>query len=269
MLTPSQLTHFNVFGFVPLRGLISQDEINTFNEEIQLKLESTLRYTGPREEVKYCSWSSLGAQTPLLASLIEDERFLSIAEQILGENCIGRSCNSGSYINNTNWHPDCRDFNVRMIKFPIYLQSLNGETGALRFIAGSHRPPLHHDVEYIDRSDIMGPPTYICETEPGDAFLFDTHMWHASWGGSLDRRMVSLIYIDDARSPEEEAALRNEADITNRTRVGMGKNTFENPTSEYPPEWLANPDDNPVRQRWIDWLHKYNYINIFHDASAS
>ena len=138
MLTPSQLAHFNVFGFVPLRGLISQDEINTFNEEIQLKLESTLRYTGPREEVKYCSWSSLGAQTPLLASLIEDERFLSIAEQILGENCIGRSCNSGSYINNTNWHPDCSDFNVRMIKFPIYLQSLNGDNGALRFIAGSH-----------------------------------------------------------------------------------------------------------------------------------
>ena len=46
------------------------------------------------------------------------------------------------------------------------------------------------------------------------------------------------------------------------------KNTFENPTSEYPPEWLANPDNNPVRQRWIDWLHKYNYINIFQDAEA-
>ena len=94
-------------------------------------------------------------------------------------------------------------------------------------------------------------------------------MWHASWGGSLDRRMISIIYIDDARNQEEEEALRNEADITNRTRVSMGKKTYENPTQEYPPEWLANPDNNPKRQRWIDWLHKYDYINIFEDASAS
>ena len=80
--------------------------------------------------------------------------------------------------------------------------------------------------------------------------------------------MISIIYIDDARNPEEEKALRNEADITNRTRVSLGKSTYENTTSEYPPEWLANPNNNPKRQRWIDWLNKYDYITIFEDATA-
>ncbi len=50
MLTEHQLTHFNTFGFVPLRGLFSKEEIDKFNDEFQLKLESTLRYTGPAEE---------------------------------------------------------------------------------------------------------------------------------------------------------------------------------------------------------------------------
>ena len=55
MLTEHQLAHFNTFGFVPLRGLFSKDEIDNFNDEFQLKLESTLRCTGlAKDPAKYC-----------------------------------------------------------------------------------------------------------------------------------------------------------------------------------------------------------------------
>jgi len=173
MITKHQLNLYNIFGFVPLRKFFSQAETKVFNEEIQLKLESTLRYTEPQNKKQYCSWSNLGPQTPHLAALIEDERILSVAEQILGPNCIGRSCNSGSYIHNTGWHPDCRDFNVRLIKFAIYIQSLNEENGALRFIIGSHKPPLHHEINKTDYTNIKGIPAFICNSNPGDIFIFN------------------------------------------------------------------------------------------------
>ena len=154
MLTEHQLTHFNTFGFVPLRGLFSKDEIKIFNDEFQLKLESTLRYTGPHEEpAKYCSWSSLGSETPHLAKIIEDPRLLSIAEQLLGEDCVMRSCNSGSYVNDTPWHPDSCNFHERTIKFPIYLQSLDENNGALRLIPGSYRKSFHNNIMKFNPSE--------------------------------------------------------------------------------------------------------------------
>ena len=285
MLTPHQLTYFKTFGFVPLRGIFSPDEIKTFNDEFQLKLETTLRYTATKDEpIKYCSWSNLGNETPHLAALIDDPRIVSIAEQLLGNDCAGLSCNSGSFINNTAWHPDCRNFNAQDIKFPIYLQPLDEETGALRFIPGSHKKPFHDEIIKFGPSGfkdqntpegkraIKDTPAYICKTEPGDAFVFDCHLWHASWGGIsgiTDRRLVTLIYEKNPTTPDEEQAIRGEVKINYDTRANLAKNTYNNPPPEYPPEWLANPGNDPRRQRWIDYLHKWRYIEIFHDATAS
>ena len=282
MLTDHQLTYFNTFGFVPFRGIFSPDEIKIFNDEFQLKLESTLRYTAPADEpIKYCSWTNLGKETPHLAALIEDPRIVSIAEQLLGNDCAGLSCNSGSFINNTPWHPDCRNFKAHDIKFPIYLQPLDEETGALRFIPGSHRKSFHDEIikygpsgfEDRNTSDgnlrIKDTPAYICKTEPGDAFVFDCHLWHASWGASIDKRLVSLIYEKKPTTPEEEEAVLGEVKINYDTRANLAKNTYKNPPPEYPPEWLANPGNDPRRQCWIDYLHKFKYIEIFQDEAAS
>ena len=54
MITKHQLNLYNIFGFVPLRKFFSQAETKVFNEEIQLKLESTLRYTEPQNKKQYC-----------------------------------------------------------------------------------------------------------------------------------------------------------------------------------------------------------------------
>ena len=276
MLTAHQLTHFNTFGFLPLRGLFSPGEIETFKEEFKSKLETTRRYTEPEDTPpQVISWTNLGAQTPLLATLIEDPRIVSIAEQIMGEDCVGISCNSISYVNDTAWHADDYNFHMHDLKFLFYLQPVDGDSGALRVIPGSHKKVFHKEIAkydgltgYDDAENRLGTerikegPAYICDVEPGDGFIFDSHVWHASCGGSTDRRTFSIVYSGNPKNAEEGRALTEYLHITNEIRTSIAETTFDSPSPEYPLEWLDNPEQNPRRQRWIDWLHKWRFTEI-------
>ena len=279
MLTKRQLLHFNTFGFVPLQGLFSKDEIEIFNDEFQIKLESTLRFTGPKDDpAQYSSWSNLTSETPHLAKLLEDPCLLSIAEQMLGDDCCIVSCNAGSYVNDTRWHPDSYNFHAHTIKFLIYLQSLDETNGALRLIPGSHKQPFHDAIirfnpsGFDDEEPLKGDatkdiPAYICKLELGDVFIFDSHIWHASWGGNTDRRMLSPIYIKNPKTSEEADAIRELVKNIYEVRERLAKNTYAKRQPEYPLEWLANPDNDPRRQRWIDFLHKWGFIEIYQDEA--
>ena len=111
------------------------------------------------------------------------------------------------------------------------------DTGCLRLIPGSHRPPLHDDLTVlrtqrtmqavaagrssaaalerlreegvdVDRPGFGVPPkdvpAYAAESRPGDVVMFDQHTYHASFGGRSGRRMLTLNYTT---VPETEAAL--------------------------------------------------------------
>ncbi len=275
MLTEHQQTYFETFGFLPLRGLFSPREVETFKEEFKLKMETTRRFTGPQDAPpEIVSWTNLGAETPLLASLIEDSRIVSIAEQLLGEDCVGLSCNSISYVNDTAWHGDNYNFAMHSIKFLFYMQPVSADSGALRVITGSHKKLFHDEVTgyglagYDDAKNRLGTeriqegPAFICDVEPGEPVVFDSHIWHASCGGSTDRRTFSITYSANPKTTEEEEALLEYLHITNEIRTSLAKTTFESPSPEYPLEWLENPENDPRRQRWIDWLHKWQFTEI-------
>ena len=264
MLTEQQVSHFNTYGFVILRQWLNPDELNTINAEVELRLSSTKRYTSPDDESAYMSWPNLGPETPFLAGLPEDPRIYSTAEQLYGEDAVGLSCNAGSFVNETRWHPDADDFQLNGFKFAIYLQPLAADDGALRFIPGSHRRPFHDEVHRnIGKSadHVCAVPAYSCETEPGDVVAFDFHLWHASWGGSTDRRMVSIIFIKNPHTPEEEQATRRAAAGNVQLRATLARNTFDAPGPEYHPHWLKNPRKSPKRQHWIDRMGKLGYLD--------
>ena len=276
MLTDHQLTFFNTFGFLPLRGLFSAPEIETFKEEFKSKLETTRRFTESEDAPsQVISWTNLGAQTPLLATLIEDPRIVSIAEQLLGEDCIGISCNSISYVNDTAWHADDYNYHMHDLKFLFYLQPVDADSGALRVIPGSHKKLFHQNIAkydgltgYDDAKNRLGTdrikegPGCVCEVEPGDPVVFDSHIWHASCGGSTDRRTFSITYSGNPKTEEEETALKEYLHIANEIRTSLAEKTFETPSPEYPLEWLDNPEGNPRRQRWINWLNKWRFTEI-------
>jgi hypothetical protein len=266
MLTQSQIIQFEVFGFVVLEGVFTSDELRTITSEFDLGLAWATANTERRGIRKQFNWSNLGPDTPFLASLLEDTRFLGSAEQLLGRDVIGRTCNSNSFDGDrTEWHPDADNPARRGLKFASYLQPLDEKTGALRLISGSHKEPLHSDIKRIafkesnkgvvDEGglDVDEMPAYVARSEPGDVVAFDSRIWHASWGGGVDRRMCSVNYFAAPKTPEEEASM----DEIKAAEAGLVKSF---PLIERPQHWIANPDGSPIRQRWIDFLRHWGFI---------
>ena len=93
MLTSHQLTYYKTFGVLILRDFLKSDEIAKINSEFESKLTNTLRSTTTPGHRNYVSWPNLGPDTPYSGSLLEDERICNIAEQLLGGEIYGVSCN--------------------------------------------------------------------------------------------------------------------------------------------------------------------------------
>ena len=274
MLTELQATQFEVFGFVALRGLLKPHEIESIDSEVDIGLANAERATERQSFRKQLNWWNFGPDTPYLASLMEDPRFHGTAQQLLGDDVVGSFSASNSFSGDrTDWHPDATQPHWRGLKFGIYPQPLDENTGALRLIPGSHKEPMHSDFRRIRlRESLARPgaeidesglsveevPAYVGRVEPGDVVVFDNHTWHGSYGGGEDRRLVTMGYFAAPATPEEEAAARKQVEA----EIGARK-TF--PLLTRHRHWLANQDGSPVRQHWIDTLRRCGFI----DAQAS
>ncbi len=266
MLTNSQVTQFEVFGFLVLKGMLTPREIEKACNDFDIGLASAqegMDRSGIRGQL---NWSNLRPETPFLASLLEDQRFFEIAQQILGEDSVGCYANSNSFDGDrTEWHPDTVHPDWRGIKFAFYLQPLKRTSGALRFIPGSHKEPLLSDIKKvalkesndgaIDTSglNVDEVPAFAAESEPGDVVLFDNHTWHASYGGGKNRRMCSLGYFASPKTRWQDAAVKSM--VESETQL----------VSKFPhrarhPHWLSNNSGDPVRARWIASLRKFGFV---------
>ena len=83
MLTEQQVSHFNTFGFLIFRQLFSPDELKTISAEFEHTLTSAYRHD-PFDGTHRHWVRTIGAETPFLASLLEDPRFCKPTEQLYG-----------------------------------------------------------------------------------------------------------------------------------------------------------------------------------------
>ena len=284
MLTQAQVGYFNAFGVLILRNVLSVEEVHKLNAEFDAKLATTTDAKSKAEKSLSMSWPNLGPDTPFTGSLLEDSRIIEIVDSIYTDGFYGISCNASSKSGDTAWHPDSNFRRMHGIKVVTYLQPLNGNNGALRVIPGSHSYPLHDDIKQIEVRkpkhdglerdtkvtnadsdsdtgfDICEVPAFICSVNPGDIIVFDFRVWHASTGGSNDRRMLSMIFIKQAVSPEEDEAINEQVLLSRKVRAARAKETFDKLRPEYHPDWIANRDNRPRRQRWIDWMREKRYF---------
>ena len=136
-----QLNYFDTFGFLVLKNLFSINEINEisnkFNDAmIDLKMNEG---SGP---VYNKNKLLMQEDTPFLASLIDQDRILNTAEQLIRRAVIGISVTGHYFMSDTHWHSDNYSLEYEGVKFLIYLDSLNESNGALRVMPGSHLDPL-------------------------------------------------------------------------------------------------------------------------------
>jgi ectoine hydroxylase-related dioxygenase (phytanoyl-CoA dioxygenase family) len=268
VLTDQQIRHFEVFGFIILRNLLTSEEIAAARKEHDEGLERARATTQSRGIRKQFNWTNLGPESPFLGSLLEDVRFLNRAEQLLDGEVIGQYANSNVFSSDrTEWHPDTRDLSRRGLKFAFYLEPLDQQTGALRFIPGSHKAPFHTDIGKISLKEsnngVIDPngfeidemPSFIAKSEPGDVVAFDGRVWHASWGGRTNRRMCSVGYFAAPTSTEEEDCVRRIAE----GEVGLVE-AF--PLIRRPDYWITNADGNPIRTKWITQLRIFGFLGL-------
>jgi hypothetical protein len=268
-LSAAEVTQFRIFGFLVLRSYFSPAEVARLDGEFTRGFESP--YAGMPFDGTAHHWALMTtAATPFYASLLEDPRFVGVAEQLYGVDVIGVMCDANRFIDDTIWHADTPGVHHYGLKFTFYLQPLRADAGALRVVPGSHARSFHEAMQRFmneARPDIAEIPAYVFESQPGDVIAYDLRLWHASLGGFKDRRHCSLFYFNDPKTPEERAAM-HEQDLLVRAhfaeiqrsrphRNGDGP-AYESPM--FDATWLENREGSQRRARWIQRLRELGFF---------
>ena len=224
MLTPEQLQHFDVFGFLCLRQIFSPEEMREITEAAdQLWLEDR---GGEPDDGRPQSLGRFVEHSPRLLDLAEDDRIFGVASDLLGPGFLwsGSEGNKdGADDGEHNWHadrPGAAETEYRRLKMMVYLAPTTRDQGALRVIPGSHRMPFHEwlwplqahhfkDGTVGDSFGLDGGEEVPCcplETMPGDVVYFHHSLFHSAYGKFPERRYVAFKFVTP---PDTEAKLRS------------------------------------------------------------
>ena len=264
MLSDAQVSHFHTFGFVVLPGYLGADELAGLRQEFTAVMEDAYRATPFDGSARH--WLPLlTPKAPILSAMAEDPRFFGVAEQLLGEVLL-LTADANRYVADTLWHHDGDD--VSGVKFMIYFDALDADTGALRLIPGSNhrgfsaRLGAHFDIVARDGTDVAG---HACVTRPGDVIAFDYPTWHASFGGSDDRQMCTIEYY---RCPDDDAgaaAIREHvATIATLTKKAFVRDGYP----FYDDDWIADRT-SATRSALIDRMADVGVFEAAQDESLS
>lgn len=259
-LSQSQLHFFKTFGYVVLRGLLTRDDLDIIERQHRDGLAAAF----PDEpfDGKVGQWTRMAnEETPFFASLNEDPRFLAPAQQIGGEDILGNGTDAHFAMGNTGWHsdtgwqPGSEDLQLG-VKYHFHLDAVTSETGALRFIPGSHLlkgPQRQEFGEAVEKPPTEDVPCQPVPTQPGDVIAFDIRTWHASVGGKPGRRTCNVEYFRNPDTSEGAEKLREIGRLEANSR-----NAHE---YTYPKNWLANPHGSALRRRWIDRYLEIGFLD--------
>ena len=257
-LTSFQLAHYKTFGFIRIKEVLNENELKVITSEFADGLEAAHKYTPGVGASAQLQWSNLKPEFPFIASLIEDSRICGVAEQLIGDDAIPVFSNSNRWVANTPWHPDTPYLELKGVKIACYLQSVRSNSGAIRFVPGSHKSEFNEEISALlkqSNPDLKDVPSYVCDSDPGDIIAFDNRLYHSAIGTSEDNRQLTMNFIE---TPKTTNAEKENQDLKS-VSIKQYSNTNA-PPPHYAPEWAANLSGNDRRQRSIDWLKSVGLI---------
>jgi Phytanoyl-CoA dioxygenase (PhyH) len=203
MITISSIDveQFRTQGFVLLRCAFEPERLSS---EVDRALEDSRRGTFSAEAG---GGTITGRYVPMMCertpqSLLLLDRFEPVAQALLGARVLPTRAKGVLYADASPWHRDSTH-DVSSVGLAAYLESLAGDNGALRVVAGSHRP----EYRTLSRESLPLDCGQVIETEPGDVIAFDEHLLHSSSGGR-NRRQWRIDYVLDPVGVEDEARVR-------------------------------------------------------------
>jgi hypothetical protein len=268
MLAPAQIDHYQTFGFVVLYGLLGPERVARLGAEVDAALRDAYAATYDERVIDGISGHYLpmaARRTPVSASLVcDDPVLLDAAEQLLGGPAIPECPEGVLYFAEAGWHND-DGIGVTGVKFATYFDPLDVETGALRFLPGSHTPEQtarlaayrSRQPPSVEGGDGSGYPGYVASSRPGDVIAFDLHTWHASFGGR-DRLAWAAIYLRRPDSDEErDRTLRSLTDSFEQAFRGFDRD-------RYPiwRDWLADAHRHPQRSPIVERMRAAGILDL-------
>ncbi|MFJ9626771.1 phytanoyl-CoA dioxygenase family protein [Streptomyces sp. NPDC101175] len=193
-----------VFGFAHLRRA-AQDAVvgleHGFERLIRLPSDG-------RPEERVTEFDILTG-LPALGSVARSAWVRGICEAYFGRRHRVITSDANALVGDSYWHSD-GFYNTPFLRFVLYLDDTTRDTGALRFLPGSHRAdngwtgdPTRHVIRHREDLGLAGGdvPAVVVESRPGDVIVFDTNVMHAAWHGDV-RRQLAFNCVGE---PETEA----------------------------------------------------------------
>jgi hypothetical protein len=220
MLTHQQILHFRTFGYVTLRGLLTQAEAAALRDEVAGALTDAFgRLATEPNDLGGISGDYLPLavnRAPLsLALIADDRRTFGVSAELLGCPTVPSIGTATCFTGDSSWHtrqgPD-----IGGVAFWVDLEPRTAGTGALRFIPGSHLPEFerllwayNHAEPTVSGFESWEWPHIVVETEPGDVVAFHLHLRTCNQGGT-PRLTWTVEYLPwpGLSAPERLAAVR-------------------------------------------------------------
>ncbi len=253
LITDALHAQYRRDGFILLKNYFHPGALQRIIAEADAALE---RVYGPSESepTRERAAITMDADSPLLSAALEQPALYNAAYRLGGKDLLGFAAYVASHVGDTGWHADSPEGTARGVHLAFYVEPTTRERGALQFVPGSHKGPLHQRAAAAcaEGGDpaAAGLEVVCCESQPGDMIVFDRSVFHGAFGGWPDRRVVNLLYFDDATDAAEGA--RTRASIAD-ARAWLGsKCSVEQEV--FTSHWLSNRDRNPLRAGWIKRL---------------
>jgi hypothetical protein len=205
----ADVDRFDADGYLVLPGLFAPEvarlrsEFDAMAEHDELLVVHCERSydasaTGCEAVPRLLRWEPAGDGEPL-AWLRDDLRISSTVAALLGPASVYRFSHANLFNCDVRWHDDAIfTGSGRHLLVFLYLQPLDAGSGALRVVPGSHRPgPFAAEVRRRlapDESRAADVPGRVLAVEPGDVVVLDFATLHASFGGGVGRRSISLAF---------------------------------------------------------------------------
>jgi len=224
LLSEQQVAYFRIFGYLPLRGLFSDciaaisaafDAVFADPEHLRMDTNEGTYVVGARDVIP-----AVVEKHADLVRLKDDPRVVDIAQSLLPGGFEFLPGDGSRFQSETTWH---NDFSPKgsYIKLAMYLEPLDGSNGALRVMPGTQI----RNQQYTDevRAALLGKfnkveetlgipgtdvPCQVLDTTPGDMFVWDRRILHASYGGAGIRRVLSFGFKGVDRSNVAELQRR-------------------------------------------------------------
>jgi ectoine hydroxylase-related dioxygenase (phytanoyl-CoA dioxygenase family) len=222
IITGQQVTFLETFGYLKFPGLFV-DEIEEITEafeevfadrdHVRVEMNEPVHRNDRRIMIP-----AFLDKHPALARLVEDERIQEIARTLLGDHVQYAESDGNLAFCPTEWHVDAYNAPIRQrhIKISFYLDSLRGDSGAIRVIPGTHfwqgtyAQRLRRSFREFGKSrEVLGVdstaiPATVIDSDPGDVLVWDYRIIHASFNGIDRRRFFTLNFREslEANGPD-------------------------------------------------------------------